>query len=43
MAHEESSGTSWVTTFIFSLLLWGGILATTVFIGHNLANMVAGH
>ena len=42
MAHEESGG-SWVSTFVFSLALWGGILAITVFVGHHLANMVSGH
>jgi hypothetical protein len=43
MAHEESGGPGWVATFVFSLALWGGILAITVFFGHNLALRVTGH
>lgn len=43
MTHEGSDGSGWVATFLISLALWGCILGLTVFLGHNLANMVAGH
>ena len=43
MPHEGSDGSAWVGTFIFSLALWGFILGLTVFLGHILANMMAGH
>jgi len=43
MAHEEKGGGSWVATFIFSLVLWGGILGVVVTLGHQLALYVHAH
>ncbi|MDP3936845.1 MAG: hypothetical protein Q8R92_01770 [Deltaproteobacteria bacterium] len=43
MVHAEKGGGNWAATFILSLLLWGGILAVVVTLGHQLALYVHAH
>lgn len=43
MEQGEKSSGNWVATFVLSLLLWGGILAVVVTIGHQLGLHVHGH